>query len=251
MMIIDGMSGMTREEVFEVLKENKDIIESGNYGELYFPLTLTNITQVGAITELLCKVGGVSPQEIVNSISSGELPSGLFYSNDITEITLPANIDHIFYACFYNCHQLEKVNLDSQTLYIGPEAFAGCGNLKEFDFNVASSSLYLGDKSFAYSGIEKVDLPINTVLGQDCFSHCNNLKEVIIQADMHNFTNINGNYAKAFTHTSLDKFTIKGAVLELVIGHKYTGELSSADGVKIINYFGFSPSSNGCDIEVI
>lgn len=251
MMIIDGMSGRTREEVFEVIKENKDLIESGNYGELYSSLWSINITQVGAITELLCKVGGVSPQEIVNSISSGELPSGLFYSNDITEITLPANVNQVLYGCFYNCHQLEKINSNSKTLFIGPEAFAGCRNLKEFDFNAASSLLSLGDKSFAYSGIEKVDLPINTVIGQDCFSYCNNLKEVIIQADLHNFNNINGNYANAFTHTTLDKFTIKGAVLGLVIGHKYTGELSSVDGAKILNYFGFTPGSNGCDIGVI
>lgn len=249
-MIIDGMSSIDRKEVFEIIKENKDNIKSGNYGELYSHLII-NITQVGAITELLCKTGKVSPQEIVNSISSSELPAGLFYYNDITNITLPANIDHIFYGCFYNCYQLEKVNLNSQTLYISAEAFTGCKNLKEFDFNAVSSLLFLGDKSFAYSGIEKVNLPINTVVGADCFKYCNNLKEVIIQADVHNFTRINGNYAKAFTDTTLDKFTIKGAVLELIIGHKYTGELSSADGVKILNYFGFTPGSNGCDIGVI
>lgn len=250
-MIIDGMSGSNREQVFKAIKENKDNIKSGNYGELYSHLMLINISQIGAITELLCKSGGVTPQEIVNSINSGELPAGLFYNNDLTKITLPANIDHIFYGCFYNCYQLEKVNLNSQTLFISSEAFVGCKNLKEFDFNAVSSSLYLGDKSFAYSGIEKVDLPVNTVVDKDCFRYCNNLKEVIIQADKYNFTRVNGNYAKAFTDTTLDKFTIKGAVLELIIGHKYTGELSSADGVKLINYFGFMPSSNGCDIGVI
>jgi hypothetical protein len=75
---------------------------------------------------------------------------------------------------FANCKNL--IRFDGFPEIIAKEAFSFCSRLKNFNFsNVAN----LSESSFAYSGLETIDIPSNIKnIPSNCFAGCLNLKSI-------------------------------------------------------------------------
>ena len=112
--------------------------------------------------------GCISPQSIVsNTIENGKgvikftyeltsIPSQTFYRKTFKSISLPNSITNIGDKVFYECNNLEEVNMP-QVQEIGQYNFYSCSQLKSITL---PSSL--------------------TNIGVNCFKNCNNLEEATI-----------------------------------------------------------------------
>lgn len=135
-----------------------------------------------------------------------ELGDSCFYDcRQLTNIELSNNLEVIPRYCFRDCIKLEIIELPSNCSVIGFGAFANCERLRVIDFNdqlsTIGSNAFLGtglrilripssiktieDGAFSYCDqLEKVAIPGNTKLNNDCFSACDQLQEVVLGKDV-------------------------------------------------------------------
>lgn len=107
-----------------------------------------------------------------------EVISANSFSNiKLSEIDLTnLNIKRIEKAAFSGNKIIENVKLPASIEYIGPEAFSECESLSSVNFN-KPTSLYIGDRAFAYSAITNIDLTTTqTKFGDTVFLACSNLQ---------------------------------------------------------------------------
>ena len=147
-------------EVFQFLKDNKDLIEENKFDELYFyALNMLSQHLVYQVTEILLQV--INPLNYMSSIPTAYLRN----SSEITQIEIPEGI---------------KI--------VGTRAFRGSVNIKniEFPFTV----IELDRDVFFNSYIEKVDftktkiqtLPAGTFVGCDRLKSLH-LPKTLVQVD--------------------------------------------------------------------
>ena len=132
-------------EVFQFLKDNKDLIEEKKFDELYFyALSMLGQHSVYQVTEILLQV--INPLNYMSSIPTAYLRN----SSEITQIEIPEGI---------------KI--------VGTRAFRGSMGIKDIEF--PSTVIELDRDVFFNSYIEKVDftktkiqtLPAGTFIGCD------------------------------------------------------------------------------------
>ena len=129
----------------------------------------------------------------------------LTFSNrkGLYSVTLPKSLTTIGKSTFFDCRDLEEINLDSVTAY-GETAFCGCKNLKSISLSpsletIESSSFHACTslteirvpdsvkivKPWAFFNcfsLEKVYLPASvTEIGSRAFYGCKNLKEIVVE----------------------------------------------------------------------
>ncbi len=120
-----------------------------------------------------------------------ELAPCLFWDNQkIKEVKLPNSLINISGDTFYNCNDLEKVNIPINCKYMGNNPFAGCPKIKITNespyFNLVDGVLYNKDFTrLIYYPISKLDekYVIDSrckILGKHSFYLCDNLKEITI-----------------------------------------------------------------------
>ena len=148
------------------------------------------IVETGVVTKYL------GNSEIVN-IPEGarELSPCLFWDNQtIKEVRLPNSLLSISGDTFYNCTNLEKVNIPVNCKFMGNNPFAGCPKIKVTNestyFNLVDGVLYNKDFTrLIYYPIsntnEKYVIDSRCkIIGKHSFYLCNNLKEVEIPASV-------------------------------------------------------------------
>ncbi len=104
------------------------------------------------------------------------MPSG----KDLKNYEMPANIDTIGSAAFYDCKSLSSINISHNVTSIGNWAFAFCSNLK--DINTSDSVTSIGEHAFfSCSSLKNVSLSHNMGRIQYAtFYDCSNLISIII-----------------------------------------------------------------------
>lgn|GEM_PF-367487 len=124
-----------------------------------------------------------------------ELAPCLFWDNQkIKEVVLPKSLVSISGDTFYNCANLEKVNIPENVKYMGNNPFAGCPKItvdnESKSFSLVEGVLYNKDftRLIYYpisSANEKYAIdPRCKIVGKHSFYLCNNLKEVIVPSSV-------------------------------------------------------------------
>ena len=83
---------------------------------------------------------------------------------------------------FYNCHQLQELNIPEGVTEIGNAAFYNCHQLQEL--NIPEGVTEIGDAAFyGCSYLEDLVLPSSLqTIGDNCFSLCSKLERIIVNA---------------------------------------------------------------------
>lgn len=148
------------------------------------------IINAGVVTKYLGNSEFVTVPEGIR-----ELSPCLFWDNQtIKEVRLPNSLFSISGDTFYNCANLEKVNIPANCRVMGNNPFAGCPKIKVTNestyFNLVDGVLY--NKDFT----RLIYYPISNtnenyvvdsrckILGKHSFYLCNNLKEVELPASV-------------------------------------------------------------------
>lgn len=137
-------------EVFQFLKDNKDLIEEKKFDELYFyALSMLGQHLVYQVTEILLQV--INPLNYMSSIPTAYLRN----SSEITQIEIPEGI---------------KI--------VGTRAFRGSMGIKDIEF--PSTVIELDRDVFFNSNVERVDLIKTKIqtLPAGTFIGCNDLKSL-------------------------------------------------------------------------
>ena len=83
---------------------------------------------------------------------------------------------------FYNCHQLQELNIPEGVTEIGNAAFYNCHQLQEL--NIPEGVTEIGDAAFyGCTYLEDLVLPSSLqTIGDNCFSLCSKLERIIVNA---------------------------------------------------------------------
>ena len=147
-------------EVFQFLKDNKDLIEENKFDELYFyALNMLSQHLVYQVTEILLQV--INPLDYMSSIPTAYLRN----SSETTQVEIPEGI---------------KI--------VGARAFRGSMGIKNIEF--PSTVIELDRDVFFNSNIENVDFTKTKIqtLPAGTFVGCNDLKslhlpKILVQVD--------------------------------------------------------------------
>lgn len=124
----------------------------------------------------------------------------------IKSITLPDSVTEIGMEAFWECYNLEKVEIEGAIEYIDTNAFSMCEKLADIDLSNVKQIGYnsfhgckslkvielnalecIDTSAFSASGIEKATLHFvgkDNSIGEEAFKECENLKEVIIKGEV-------------------------------------------------------------------
>ena len=89
---------------------------------------------------------------------------------DLERITLPAELECIEEGTFRECANLKKVVFPSHLRSIGERVFGGCAQLKSVD--LPNTITQIGAGAFAFTGLEKVELPPVSKINAITFLGC-------------------------------------------------------------------------------
>ncbi|MGN0814903.1 MAG: leucine-rich repeat protein [Candidatus Coproplasma sp.] len=131
---------------------------SGSSSTYYVPATLRSVTVTG-----------------------GEIFYGAFYNcNNLTDITVTANVTAIGDYAFYGCSSLENVTLPESLTSIGDYAFYGCSSLTQASIPEGVTSI--GDYAFyGCSSLTQASIPEGvTSIGEYQFYGCSSLESVTL-----------------------------------------------------------------------
>ena len=153
-------------------------------------LTLTRLASDAESIVIPSYVNGVPvTAALVNAMLSNV--KEIFFPDMLTEIPdyfcagchsletvhIGKNTRRIGEGCFVNCDALAAVELGESLKTIGAGAFSGTSSLLEIHLPEGLETLE--DLAFAFSGIERLDMPDHmTTIGPYAFRSCNNLKEI-------------------------------------------------------------------------
>lgn len=121
---------------------------------------------------------------------------------------------------------LESLLINDNLKYIDAGAFYNVNGLKEIKLN--DDLLFIGEKAFAISKIEKINLPKNIDSVYSIFEHAENLKEVNIEGELKYI------YGGSFVETQIESFDFSSICG--IFGNAFaTSKLKSAD-LSFVNF---------------
>lgn len=98
--------------------------------------------------------------------------SAFYYSNNMTDVSLPSSITTLGKSAFYFCTGLTSINIPSSVTGIGPNTFAGCNSLTSLSIPSSVTSI----SSYAFSGCSNIaeltieDSETTLKIGNNAFS---------------------------------------------------------------------------------
>ena len=139
-----------------------------------------NVTEIADSTFFNCK--NLTSITLGSSLTS--IGTNAFTASGIVTLTIPNNVQTIGISAFSQCIDLESVNIGNGVKYILNDAFFNCKNLKNLSLGTNVTSIY--DSAFAScSSLPFVEIPDNVLsLGYKSFSNCTSLKVVRINASV-------------------------------------------------------------------
>lgn len=101
-------------------------------------------------------------------------------SSNITAVQLPNTITAIYGGAFWNCQNLQFINLPEGLIDIRVNAFSVCPKLQDITFPDSLQSI--GTSAFNETNLSSVTIPAGVTMGENVFTFCHNLKEVVLEA---------------------------------------------------------------------
>lgn len=158
-----------------------------------------HITEIVNVDNVLIKKGALAPLTRLESLTVAELDSyeklcTAYFGNGSDDrlktigITRSSSVPS---KCFANVSSLERVKIFSNEISIGEGAFMNCSGLKEISLG---NTIKIGDKAFyGCESLEEIVLPDTlSVIGEQVFSGCSNLRKIRIETGKLDYTGSKG-----------------------------------------------------------
>lgn len=128
-------------------------------------------------------VSGEKAEDVVIPEGTAQIKANAFVGCDMRTVTVPATVESIGFLAFYQCSNLQDVDLSSSAAgSVGSQVFDSCTSLKTANLGGALSNL----GSYAFSGctaLEELYIGENlTTVGDKAFTGCTALKFVDISS---------------------------------------------------------------------
>lgn len=123
-------------------------------------------------------------------IASGEGAEYQLVDADyIDALTIPETVNDglvtsISKNAFANRIDIEAVRITQNIKEIGANAFSGCTEITNLEFDSNANTVTIGEAAFKNTSISTVKLPNSTVIGKEAFRSCTKLQKVTIQSDV-------------------------------------------------------------------
>lgn len=207
-------------EIKKFIEKNIDLIEHGNFEELY--QRLGDQSWVTALTETLLGAG-IDPASYMEKI-----PERYLQDSAIQSYVIPNGINAIDNYAFSGCENLKSIKIPGSVTYIDRAAFRGCSGL--VSVTIGNSVTSIGDSAFKNcSSLTSVTIPDSvSTISYDAFYNCSGLTGVIIG----NSVNSIGN-AAFYNCSGLTSITIPDSV-KSIGGYVF----KHAKNLESINYLG-------------
>lgn len=115
----------SKDEVLDFLRKHTELLEEGNFDELYFMYQqMVNLVST-SLTELLMSAG-IEPLDYLTHIIGNYAPNCKL----ITRVVIPENIKSIGYHAFNGCSELTSVVIPDSVTNMGRYAFGKLTNIK-------------------------------------------------------------------------------------------------------------------------
>ena len=187
---------MDQKEILDFLRKNTQLLEEGNFDELYERVYFTPGLKTSALTAFLLEAD-IEPLDYLTSVPNHYM-KGI---KSITMTIIPDNVTSIGKYAFYNCTGLTSVTIGNSVTSIGGSAFENCISLTSV--TIPDSVTSIGDCAFencssltsAVIGngvtsisestffdcteLTSVTIPESvTVIGSSAFGRCVGLKDI-------------------------------------------------------------------------
>lgn len=135
---------------------------------------------------LIKYLGNEATYEI--SAQTTSIGMGAFIANEnLTNITIPDNVEKVGYMAFYACTNLSDINMSSNIASIGGGAFQQTA----WNDNQPNGLMYIGKIAYKYNGVMPANTDIvikdGTVsIYNNVFKNCENLKSIVIPTSVTN-----------------------------------------------------------------
>ena len=147
---------------------------NGYYDEHRYAGPLSNCN---TLTEVIFEEG-------IEIIPSYVLCAGLYHTNYVTKVIIPASVTIIGERAFYNCEKIKSIELPKKLNSVGNYAFSGCSSLESL--TLPESLISMGYLMVENTAITSITIPKNVASCRNSYgvgplSNCSALTEVIFE----------------------------------------------------------------------
>lgn len=175
------------------------------FKEVSLPST---VTEIGDCAFAYCEsLEKINLSESVETIGYSAFES----CKSLTDVTFPKSLKAICDAAFYSC-SFSEISLPYGTEYVGSYSFTNpllpdeSEKLKKIE--LADTIKFIGDETFAWSGVTEVTMPQSLEYLGSAFWNCRSLKTVTLNDGLKEI-------GAAFLDTSIEKLRIPSSVVKI------------------------------------
>lgn len=165
-------------EEVNIPSEVREIYSGVFYGCLKAPASIAVLPETVEILDgdLYCAVPSI--ESVVVPPKVRIMRSAFYGVHNLKKVTIQTDkLTEIGEYAFYNCDNLEDINIPDGVTRIGNSAFY-C-NLSLRKINIPSSVTYIAENAFACAHLDSIDIPAGvTFIGRGAFWKCDRLKKV-------------------------------------------------------------------------
>lgn len=139
----------------------------------------TNSDNTITVTGYAGPGGDVTIPDTINGLPVTSIGQGAFFTcSNITDITIPTNVNNIGDGAFYGCSSLTSLTIPNSVTNTGERMFYFCTSLT--NVTLPSSLNNIGPETFnSCSSLSSITIPSGvTHIGEDAFIYCTNLTEI-------------------------------------------------------------------------
>lgn len=155
---------------------NPDAFYETYLDEITFPEGLTTIKEY-AFRETNIKKALLP--ETVTTVESNAFAD----CRSLQQATFPAAAKTIPYSCFNGCNVLQPFEIPEGIISVGPSSFSNC---YLFNSSIPSTLTNIGYSAFYNTSMDNVRINEETTIGNEAFSHCENLTNIELPTTMYN-----------------------------------------------------------------
>ena len=201
----DGAFDNRAELPAQPLDEVSSMDDGFSFKEVSLPST---VTEIGDCAFAYCEsLEKINLSESVETIGYSAFES----CKSLTDVTFPKSLKAICDAAFYSC-SFSEISLPYGTEYVGSYSFTNpllpdeSEKLKKIE--LADTIKFIGDETFAWSGVTEVTMPQSLEYLGSTFWNCRSLKTVTLNDGLKEI-------GAAFLDTSIEKLRIPSSVVKI------------------------------------
>lgn len=223
-----GCTNLTTATFNEGLEEiGQQAFDGCGFEEITLPATLKEINWGFPDNKNLRTVNLLGGNEMIITGSSFESCEAL------ETVTMRNGIIELSSYCFSECSNLKNVQLSPTLKTINSYAFNYCSSLETI--KIPDSIEFIDYMAFRGAGLTEVEISGNGEIGENVFSHCNNLTKVTL----HEGPKKIGSYAFEYC-SSLKEITIPATVEQIGRNSNYGNTFYDAKNLESITFLGMN-----------